>query len=350
MDDEPLSQKMVSRSIERAQRQVEEYNFEIRKHLKEYDDVMNKQRMIIYDMRRNVLEDRDVTEQLHEMFESIVGRLVNEFAPDDVLPDEWDLEGLSTGFRAIFGFEFSLEPPASDSGEPEPRPLFEELVDQVVKEYERREHVLEDEIRAHFRSEIGGDEAQVDFARIARKRTHDLEMMALLRAVDEKWIDHLYSMDYLRDSVRLRAYGQKDPLVEYKTEAFEMFQSMMASIEEEVAQTLFRLSDPEVRRRRRTQAERGVLTPAEDPFAKLSQYSYVQADKQQDRSFASFDTSRFALAGQPDGEQQQPGERLRPRVKQQPIRRSGPEVKPNDPCPCGSGKKFKKCCGAIARN
>ena len=350
MDDEPLSQKMVSRSIERAQRQVEEYNFEIRKHLKEYDDVMNKQRMIIYDMRRNVLEDRDVTEQLHEMFESIVGRLVNEFAPDDVLPDEWDLEGLSTGFRAIFGFEFSLEPPASDSGEPEPRPLFEELVDQVVKEYERREHVLEDEIRAHFRSEIGGDEAQVDFARIARKRTHDLEMMALLRAVDEKWIDHLYSMDYLRDSVRLRAYGQKDPLVEYKTEAFEMFQSMMASIEEEVAQTLFRLSDPEVRRRRRTQAERGVLTPAEDPFAKLSQYSYVQADKQQDRSFASFDTSRFALAGQPDGEQQQPGERLRPRVKQQPIRRSGPEVKPNDPCPCGSGKKYKKCCGAIARN
>ena len=93
-----------------------------------------------------------------------------------------------------------------------------------------------------------------------------------------------------------------------------------------------------------------MLTPAEDPFAKLSQYSYVQADKQQDRSFASFDTSRFALAGQPDGEQQQPGERLRPRVKQQPIRRSGPEVKPNDPCPCGSGKKFKKCCGAIARN
>ena len=94
MDDEPLSQKMVSRSIERAQRQVEEYNFEIRKHLKEYDDVMNKQRMIIYDMRRNVLEDLDVTEQLHEMFESIVGRLVNEFAPDDVLPTN----GISKGF------------------------------------------------------------------------------------------------------------------------------------------------------------------------------------------------------------------------------------------------------------
>ena len=150
--------------------------------------------------------------------------------------------------------------------------------------------------------------------------------------------------------MRLRAYGQKDPLVEYKTEAFEMFQTMMASIEEEVVQTLFRLSDPEVRRRRRSQAARGVLTPAEDPFAKLSQYSYVQADKQQDRSFASFDTSRFALAGQPDSEQQPPGESPRPRVRQQPIRRAGTEIKPNDPCPCGSGKKFKKCCGAIARN
>ena len=346
MDDEPLSQKMVSRSIERAQRQVEEYNFEIRKHLKEYDDVMNKQRMIIYDMRRNVLEDRDVTEQLHEMFENIIGRLVDEFAPETVLPDEWDLEGLATGFRAIFGFE----PKAAASHDPEPQPLFDDLVGQVLHEYERREKSLEEEIRQSFRTEIGGDESQVDFARIARKRTHDLEMMALLRAVDDKWIDHLYSMDYLRDSVRLRAYGQKDPLVEYKTEGYELFQSMMASIEEDVSQTLFRLSDPEVRQRRRLQAQRGTLTQSEDPFAKLSHYSYVQADKQQDRSFASFDTSRFALAGQPDAEQRDPGDQPRPRVKQQPIRRTGPDIKPNDPCPCGSGKKFKKCCGTIARN
>lgn len=345
MDDEPLGQKMVSRSIERAQRQVEEYNFEIRKHLKEYDDVMNKQRMIIYEMRRNVLEDRDVTEQLHEMFENIIGRLVDEFAPEDVLPDEWDLEGLSTGFRAIFGFEPRVAAP-EDS---EPTPLFDDLRTQVLEEYERREKSLEEEIRESFRKEIGGDESEIDFARIARKRTHDLEMMALLRSVDEKWIDHLYSMDYLRDSVRLRAYGQKDPLVEYKTEAFDMFQSMMATIEEDVTQILFRLSDPEVRQRRRLQAQRGTLTQSEDPFAQLSHYSYVQADKQQDRSFASFDTSRFALAGQPDAEQRRGADRPRQRVKQQPIRKTGPDIKPNDPCPCGSGKKFKKCCGAIAR-
>jgi preprotein translocase subunit SecA len=310
---------------------------------------MNTQRMIIYDMRRDVLEDRDVTEQLHGMFENIVGRLIDEFAPEDVLPDEWDLDGLSTGFRSVFGFEPRVE--AGD--EAEPKPMFDDLVDQVRSEYERREKLLEEEIRESFRKEIGGDESQVDFARLARKRTHDLEMMALLRAVDEKWIDHLYSMDYLRDSVRLRAYGQKDPLVEYKSEAFDMFQSMMATIEEEVTQTLFRLSDPEVRRRRRAKAERGVLTAGEDPFAQLSQYSYVAADKQQDRSFASFDTSRFALAGQPDAEQQQRAGgaegRPRKRVKQQPIRKTGPDIKPNDPCPCGSGKKYKKCCGAIAK-
>jgi preprotein translocase subunit SecA len=155
-------------------------------------------------------------------------------------------------------------------------------------------------------------------------------------------------MDYLRESVRLRAFGQKDPLLEYKTEGFELFEQMMSGIEETVVQTLFRLTDPEVRRTRQTQVRRGTLTAQEDPFAQLAHYTYVAADKEADRSFASYDTSRFALAGQ-DSAAQEPGRAAADRPKPRPIR-VGPKVGPNEKCPCGSGKKYKKCCGAQLEN
>ena len=345
MDEQPLSQRMVTRTIERAQRQVEEYNFEIRKHLLEYDDVMDKQRQIIYKMRRDVLEDRDVSEQLRDMFANVVGDLIDVYTPEEVQPEEWDLDGLRMRFRGLFGFD----PDVAGKGDDQ-RPVEERLLDEVLDEYARRENLIADEIRAAFREQIGGDESQIDFARLARKRVHDLEMMALLRAVDDKWIDHLYSMDYLKESVRLRAYGQKDPLLEYKTEGFELFQQMMKNIEENVTQTLFRLTDPEVRKSRLIQARRGLLKPQDDPFAQLARYNYVAANKEQDRSFASYDTSRFALAGQSSSAQDasargggMPAAAIK--AKPKPIR-TGPKVKPNDPCPCGSGKKFKKCCGA----
>ena len=341
LDDEPLNQPMVSRTIERAQRQVEEYNFEMRKHVLEYDGVMDKQRRIIYGLRRDVLEDRDITEQLHTMFENIVEDAVAEYAPDEVTPEEWDLEGLETRFKFMFGFD----PAIVDENEDPPKPMAERLLDQVLAEYTRREGLIGEAIRKSFREQIGGDESKVDFARLARKRVHDLEMMALLRAADDKWIDHLYSMDYLRESVRLRAYGQKDPLIEYKSEGYEMFQTMMGTIEENVAQTLFRVTDPEIMRARRITAHRGMAPTREDPFEQLARYSYVGANKEQDSSFAAYDTSRFALAGQDAAARENPDAPDR-KPKQRPIR-VGIKIKPNDKCPCGSGKKYKKCCGAL---
>lgn len=357
MDDEPLSQRMVSRAIERAQRQVEEYNFEIRKHLKEYDDVMDKQRRIIYAIRREVLEDRDVTARLHQMFENVVRDAVDQYAPENVLPDEWDLTGLATRLKSIFGFAPDLEadvPEVSNGGEPQP--LAESIISQLLAEYRRREKLLEEHIRASLEEQAAAAGKEVDWSRVncaklARKRVHDLELMVLLRAVDDKWIDHLYSMDYLRESVRLRAYGQSDPLVEYKREGFELFQQMMASIEETVLQMLFRLTDPAViqSRARRTSGPR----PQDDPYAQLAHYAYVSADKQQDRSFAAYDTSRFALAGQDGarrrglGAGESSGEETAEKPKRIPLRHTGPRVGPNDPCPCGSGKKYKKCCGGV---
>ncbi len=345
MDEEPLSQRMVTRTIERSQRQVEEFHFESRKHVLDYDQVMDKQRKYIYAMRRNVLEDNDVTEQLREMFENTIADIVDEYAPEAVPAAEWDLEGLEKRMEVLFHFPVTLE--VEEGGD-----LVAQLYDQVLADYQRREDAMAEEIRESFRQEIGGDESAIDFAGIARKRVHDLELMALLRAVDDKWIDHLYEMDYLRESVRLRAFGQKDPLLEYKQEGFEMFQNMVKAIEESVITTLFRLTDPEVRKKRAASIQRGTLTQQEDPFAQLNQYSYVAADKEADSSFASFDTTRFDLAGPDDAEPVSGSEstvktKARAKAKPKPIR-AETKVGPNEKCPCGSGKKYKKCCGRNA--
>jgi len=342
MDDEPLSQRMVTRSIERAQRQVEEYNFEIRKHLLDYDLVMDKQRKYIYAMRRDVLEDRDIRERVEEMFENLTADAVAVYASEATLPEEWDLEGLDKALRGTFGFELDL----SGESDGAPLPLVDSVTQQVIREYARRHEDIGEEIRRSYRQEIGGDESRIDFDRVARKRIHDLELMALLRAVDDRWIEHLYEMDYLRESVRLRAFGQKDPLLEYKQEGFDMFQEMVRAIEENVVQTLFRLTDPEVRRKREASLRRGTLTAKDDPFAQLREYSYVAADKEADSSFAAYDTTRFALAGQAGEAQAAAGSAGARRPKPPPVR-VGPKVGPNDKCPCGSGKKYKKCCGRL---
>ena len=341
MDEQPLSQRVVSRSIERAQRQVEEYNYEIRKHLLEYDEVMDKQRKYIYGMRQEVLEDKDVTERLHQMFSNIIMDAIDQYAPEEELPENWDLEGLQRQLKKIFGIEFKFE---LEEGE-EPKSIHDTIFEQVLKEYERRHELLAEELKKQYDQQVkeGIHLPPVDFKKLARKRIHDLELMVILRAVDEKWIDHLYEMDYLRDSVRLRAFGQRDPLLEYKQEAFELFQNLIQSIELNVVQSLFRITDPEYRKKRHIAIKTGSQTQEEDPFAHLQRYSYIAADKEADRSFSAFDTRRFALGGkgvpQVDGSEQ---EERKP--KGVPVR-VGPKVGPNDLCPCGSGKKYKKCCG-----
>jgi len=345
LDDEPLSQRMVSRSIERAQRQVEEYNFEIRKHVLDYDEVMDKQRRYIYGMRREVLEDRDITTRFEQMIEDAILDRIDEFADQEKLPEDWDLDGLEASLETLFGFEFDSE---GETDPPEPLPDL--LKRQALEEYRRREQTLAEALEESYSKEVGKDNPDIDFGALARRRTHDLELMVLLRSVDDRWIDHLYDMDYLRESVRLRAFGQRDPLLEYKHEAFALFKELVKAIEENVIQTLYRLTDPEVQKKRETSIRQGTLTEKEDPFAGLQQYTYVAADKQADRSFTAFDTGRFALGGQtaanagPGAQGQTNGGKKEAPRKAVPVR-TGPKVKPNEPCPCGSGKKYKKCCG-----
>ncbi|MFP4499502.1 MAG: preprotein translocase subunit SecA [Candidatus Hydrogenedentota bacterium] len=341
IDTEPLSNRFLSRSVERAQTAVEQNNAEMRKHLLDYDEVMNRQRMYIYGMRRAVLEDKDISDRIGEMFENCVSDALDEYAPQEQLPEEWDIDGLKAELKRLFGFTPDVHAEGED--------FAESLVRQVHERYKANEASMAQTIRGHYREHIGSDETRIDFPQLARKRMHDLEKMVVLKTVDDKWIDHLRDMDYLRESVRLRAFGQRDPLLEYKREGFELFQALVRSIEESVAQNLFRLSDPEIWKLRELHQKRGTMTAQTDPLAQLRDYTYVAADKQADRSFAFQDTSRFALAGQssqaqPDGGATQTRQAARPKVQQ---RRVTQKVKPNDPCPCGSGKKYKKCCGSV---
>lgn len=342
MDEEPLDQRMVTKSIERAQRQVEEYNFEIRKNVVKYDDVMNKQRLVIYKMRQDVLEDRDVSGLILEMMDETIYDALDEYTPEGVQPEEWDMDGLIKRLKLVFGFEPDMDRHASGNTDE----MHDVFKDQVLTEYQNREKSIGEELRESYKEQVGGDDSDIDFATLARKRVHDLEKMALLEAVDEKWIVHLYSMDYLKESVRMRALGQRDPLLEYKTEGFDMFQLLLLSIYERTLQSLFRVTSPNVRKKREISTEKTVEEQSVDA---LDKYSDVAAESQSDQSFSSFDKSRFNLAGQgraegANGQTNGAGPSGRP--KGNTVRRTGDKVKPNDPCPCGSGKKYKKCCGA----
>src|SRR5680860_1384270 len=202
-DDVPIEHSLISRSVEGAQRKVEEQNFEIRKRVLEYDDVMNKQREVIYQQRNRILQGENLREDVEEIVERILRGKVVELTSDLPYAEEWDLEEIFVVLRSFFPITFG----PTDLGDLEELDS-EDLVDRVVA----------DALEVYGRKE---EEVGVDNIR-------ELERWVLLRTVDAKWRDHLYEMDYLREGIGLRALAQKDPLVEYKSEGYEMFQSMMA--------------------------------------------------------------------------------------------------------------------------
>lgn len=332
MDETPLNMRLLSRSIESAQRRVEEYNFEIRKVLLDYDQVMDKQRKYIYGLRRDVLEGRDVTPHLHRMFENVIADCIDAYAPQDKLPEEWDMEGLEAALHGMFGFQFTFD---QDNAEP-PLPLPDLIFKQVLDEYARRESLYAEELREHLANATDSIYATISPEKLARKRFHEIERTELLRTIDEKWINHLYEMDYLRESVRLRAFGQKDPLLEYKEEGFELFETMIRAIEEYVVQMLFRITDPT--RRHRVQPVAAGRRATEPQRMRIREYQYSGADKEADRGFRGIGSGTVPISPRTVKE----GDTTKP----QPVRVTV-KTKPNDPCPCGSGKKYKKCCGSL---
>ena len=214
-EDEPIEHSLITKSIERAQKKVEDHNYNIRKYVLEYDDVMNQQREVLYEQRRRILRNESLRETINEMIDKLVTDAVDAYADEKLYPEEWDYEGLYKHLSQYFLTEDIMTP--QDMEEYTRQELLERLLEIAHEEYQDRVNML----------------GEAMFSQ--------LEKAIMLRVVDNKWMEHLDNMDMLREGIGLRAYGQKNPLVEYKFEAFEMFQNMIAAIQDETIMALYKI-------------------------------------------------------------------------------------------------------------
>ena len=298
---EVITHSLITRSIEKAQKRVEMQNFAIRKRLLEYDDVMNQQREIIYDRRRVALTQEDTREEVLTILEEFVDQKVAEFIGVNSHVEDWDLDGLEAEVGHVLNVSFTQV--RENIGAYTVEDLKKYIQEEALKIYDAKEH------------------------RIGRERMSILERYFILRVIDEKWKDHLYEMDILKEGIHLRAYGQKDPLIEYKREAYGMFESLIYDINEETLNWLwkFQLQEEPVNRaeiRQRQRQER--MQMIHESSTGMGFQGGEDVGEESDIQRASHDRSN----------------------KKQPIRVEK-KVGPNDPCPCGSGKKYKKCHGAV---
>ena len=269
-EDVPIENKMVSKAIENAQKKVEAHNFDIRKHLLEYDDIMNKQRSEIYSFRREILQGEGLKEKIFQLIDDTVDEVLQIYCPEERHPEEWDMKGLKDSLYGIFSLSLNISPAGIES-------LRESLSSQIKDAYERKE------------ADIGSDTMRY------------LERVLFLQVLDTQWKDHLLAMDHLKEGIGLRGYGQRDPLTEYKKEAFDMFADMTGRISIDTLSRIFKIQIKE---------EESVTKQHTSP--KPVQYNRGEGSE-----------------------------------SLQPVSR-GRKVGRNDPCPCGSGKKYKKCCGMNA--
>lgn len=279
-EDQPIEHRLVTRAIESAQRKVEAHNFEIRKHLLEYDNVMNKQREVIYSQRRDVLGSEDLKETVMEMIEEESEDLVDFYTDEKEHPEEWDLKPLQDAFYEQFSFKWS--PPSQDGIRKEQ--LIDALIEKAKETYQKKEEEFSSPTLRY------------------------LEKVIMLQSIDFHWKDHLLAIDQLKEGIGLRGYGQKDPLIEYQKEAYQMFLDMLDRIKKDTVQKLFAVQMAKEDH------------PVED----------VKLERKQ-----TFFLSR--------GEAAQAGGKTES-GKGVTVRREGKKVGRNDPCPCGSGKKYKRCC------
>jgi preprotein translocase subunit SecA len=286
---EVIRHSMVTKAIERAQKRVEAQNFSIRKHLLEYDDVMNQQREVIYDRRLAVLEGADLKEDVLDLIKTVIESKVEAHTDAKSYPEEWDWVGLKQELLKTFLVDIKFD--QKDMVKLRQDDLKENLYKMALQIYEHKEKMLGEELM------------------------RQLERYAMLRTIDDKWKEHLYDIDQLKTGIGLRAYGQRDPLLEYKKEAFGLFTQMLQTIDEETLELIFKLR---VEERERERPRRG------------------EPEKEMRAVHQSAVGMGYA--------QSQPAEEVAP-GKPQPVR-VGKKIGRNDPCPCGSGKKYKKCCGA----
>ncbi len=274
---EPIEHRLISRAIENAQRKVEGHNFEIRKHLLEYDDVMNQQREVIYQIRRDILKGENLEAFVEDIISDLGDALASQVADKKKSPKDWDHDAFNTGMKKYFDMDAII--PADIMHDLDEQKLSVHIVEKAIEKYRQKQN------------EIGRD----DFL--------GFQHMIMLQIVDTLWREHLLSMDHLKEGIGLRGYAQQNPLIVYKKEAFEMFQGLMDRINDEIIHILFRVQ-----------------------FRTPPQQSAEQIQKKEEKNLT------YSHSSEED-------------AKKKPVKRDDDKIGRNDLCPCGSGNKFKKCCG-----
>jgi preprotein translocase subunit SecA len=313
----PLEAKMLTKTVEGAQKKVEEQNFLIRKRVLEYDDVMNEQRRVVYRYRREILEGRDMSDIARDEIEGVIERLVDEYTPGDDL-EQWDMPEMEVQLRQIWPVGIDVASMAPETVDREK--LKDELDEDAMKAYDDREQQLGEELMRY------------------------LERSILLQVIDNRWREHLFDMDYLREGIHLRGFAQIDPLVAYKNEGFGMFEELMHSIWEEFSKLVFRAEielDPS--RAQGAFAGNGGGNPAALDYSGGSSEAQPSALQQVAAAGggASFEVGSGAV---PNGGGN--GGPVAQQTVETVVKDASEKVGRNDPCPCGSGKKYKKCHGA----
>jgi preprotein translocase subunit SecA len=310
----PLEAKMLSRTVENAQKKVEQQNFLIRKRVLEYDDVMNEQRRVVYKYRREILEGRDMSDVARQEIGEVVERLVEEYTPGEVFED-WDLAGLQTQSALLWPLAADLE--QLDAASSDREEIARVLVEDALAAYERREGELGSELMRH------------------------LERQILLQIIDYRWREHLYEMDYLREGIHLRGFAQIDPLVAYKNEGFTMFRELMNGIWNEFARIIYHVE---------VNVEPADFEPEPEPGPQELQYTGGGPEQpsamQQAAGAAAMGGSAAGLAAGADGSA---GDGVAGQAAENPatvVKTDREKIGRNDPCWCGSGRKYKKCHGA----
>ena len=293
---EAIEHPWVSRAIENAQKKVEGHNFDIRKQVLEYDDVANDQRKVVYEQRNELMATEDVSVTITSMRETVVNGVIDQYIAPNSIDEQWELEGLNLALRDEFGLEIDVTQWLQDDDELHEETLREKIITEVQNQSDGKEALTGPEVMRHFEKAI------------------------TLQTLDSQWKEHLAQMDYLRQGINLRSYAQKDPKQEYKREAFEMFTTMLDRIKHDVVSLISRVE----------------LRAQEDVEAIEEQRRQSGGDMEMQHDQVDGMTGETEQAN-PDIEQQA-----------KPITREGKKVGRNEPCPCGSGKKYKQCCGALS--
>ncbi|MBN1226076.1 MAG: SEC-C domain-containing protein, partial [Deltaproteobacteria bacterium] len=275
-DGQPIEHKMISKAIENAQCKVEGQHYEARKHLLEYDDVMNKQREIIYQQRRQVLEGISVKPLIDRMIEDCLDNVIAGYTAKNNRPEDWDLKNLQNALLKQFCLRYNPDSGSFPHDITQVK-LYDEILNSILTNYEKKEQVITSPMMRH------------------------LEKMITLQSIDLQWKEHLMEMDHIKEGIGMRGYGQKDPLIEYKKEGFQLFNDLIDRIKEQTIQHLFMVQE-------------------------------YHEEEERERKRRAKVQHQVALAARAVG-------------KQTPVQRKEPKVGRNAPCPCGSGKKYKKCCG-----